>query len=106
MATAVTERLGIAHHFDLVQGSDSMPNKPDPVVLTRVLRTLEKRAGLSWMVGDTVYDIEAGKAAGMRTCAVTYGIGIRQDLEATDPDLLVDSLADLPGRIGIDANVS
>ena len=101
MAVKVVEKMGIKHHFDLVQGSDGLPHKPDPAVLTQVLDRLGKRASRSWMVGDTVYDIQAGKAAGMRTCAVTYGIGLARDLEEAAPDLLLDTLAHLPARIGI-----
>jgi HAD superfamily hydrolase (TIGR01509 family) len=101
MAERVVQQMGIAHHFDLVQGSDGIPHKPDPAVLALVLERLRKRALRSWIVGDTVYDIQAGKAAGMHTCAVTYGIGEVDDLEREAPDLLLDSLADLPAEIGI-----
>ncbi len=101
MAERVVQQMGIAHHFDLVQGSDGIPHKPDPAVLALVLQRLRKRAGRAWIVGDTVYDIRAGKAAGMHTCAVTYGIGEVEDLERAAPDLLLDNLADLPAEIGV-----
>jgi 2-phosphoglycolate phosphatase len=101
MAVKVIEEMGIARHFDLVQGSDGIPQKPDPAVLSRVLERLGKQPHRSWFVGDTVYDIRAGRAAGMRTCAVTYGIGPVHELERAAPDMLLDSLADLPARIGI-----
>ena len=101
MAEHVVEELGIAHHFDLVQGSDGIPHKPDPAVLALVLRKLRKEPRRSWVVGDTAYDIRAGKAAGMWTCAVTYGIGHVEDLKRAAPDLLLDTLADLPAGIGI-----
>lgn len=100
MAERVVEQMGIAHHFDLVQGSDGIPHKPDPAVLVLVLKRLQKEACRSWLVGDTIYDIQAGKAAGMRTCAVTYGIGHAEDLVNAAPDLVLDTLADLPGGIG------
>ena len=50
MAEKVLEEMGIAHHFDLVQGSDGIPHKPDPSVLSRVLarpgpRTLKNSSG-------------------------------------------------------------
>jgi HAD superfamily hydrolase (TIGR01509 family) len=101
MAERVVEKLGIARHFDLVQGSDDIPHKPDPTVLTMVLQRLDKKAHRSWVVGDTVFDIRAGKAAGMHTCAVTYGIGRLDDLHRAAPDLLLHTLAELPGRIGV-----
>lgn len=101
MAAEVLRAMGIAHHFALVQGSEDIPQKPDPAVLTRVLAKLGKPACRSWIVGDTVFDIQAGKAAGMRTCAVTYGIGLAGDLSREAPDLLLDSLEDLPAAIGV-----
>jgi HAD superfamily hydrolase (TIGR01549 family) len=100
MAIRVIEHTGLAPHFSLVQGSDDIPHKPDPTLLRIVLGKTGKQAERSWMVGDTVYDIQAGKAAGMRTCAVTYGIGSVADLGEECPDLMVASLAELPSRLG------
>lgn len=94
MAVQVMEKLKVSHRFALIHGSDGIPHKPDPTVLYQVLNTLKLSAPKSWMVGDTVYDIQAGKAAGMRTCAVTYGIGHRDDLAAQKPYLLLDTLND------------
>jgi phosphoglycolate phosphatase len=101
MAERVVHKLGISRHFDLVQGSDGIPHKPDPTVLVRVLDQLGKRADRAWVVGDTVHDIRAGKAVGMRICAVAYGFGDIRELEREAPDLLLDNLADLPARIGV-----
>ncbi len=43
------------------------------------------------MVGDTAADILAGKAAGVQTCAVTYGFGRPDDLQACEPTYTVTS---------------
>lgn len=57
--------------IDHVQGTDGFPYKPAPDV---VLRALAAVAGDGlWLVGDTTTDIEAGRAAGLRTYAVTMG---------------------------------
>lgn len=100
MAVRLVEAAGLASYFNLVQGSEGIPYKPHPEVLKIVLAKTGKQAGRSWMVGDTVYDIQAGRAAGMRTCAVTYGIGPRSALERESPDLVVGSLVELPEQIG------
>ncbi len=99
MAAKVVKELGVAPYFKLVQGSDDIPHKPDPTILNIVLNKLNKKAKNSWMVGDTIYDIQAGKAAGMHTCAVTYGIGRREELRKEGPDLLLNTLSDLPVRL-------
>ncbi|MCP4198254.1 MAG: HAD-IA family hydrolase [Proteobacteria bacterium] len=94
MAVELMERLGLANRFVLVHGSDGIAHKPDPTVINQVLDKTGYVAEHSWMVGDTVYDIQAAKAAGMPVCAVTYGIGTRADLVAQNPDLLLDTLGD------------
>jgi phosphoglycolate phosphatase len=43
------------------------------------------------IIGDRKFDIIGGKANGVRTGAVTYGYGTREELEAEAPDLLFDS---------------
>ena len=43
------------------------------------------------IIGDRKYDILGGKANGIRTGAVTYGYGTREELETERPDLLFDS---------------
>ena len=42
------------------------------------------------MVGDTVFDIQAGRAASTSTCAVVYGMQDRARLESADPTYVVD----------------
>lgn len=49
----------------------------------------------TWVIGDTVLDIEGGKAVGARTLAVaTGGAFSRDDLTAAEPDAVLDDLAD------------
>jgi phosphoglycolate phosphatase len=103
-AVRVCEQLDLARHLSVIQGCDDIPHKPDPAVVRAVLARLGVTPAGAWMVGDTAMDVEAGRAAGCATCAVTYGIGERAALEAAHPDLLVDSAALLPdalfGRLG------
>jgi phosphoglycolate phosphatase-like HAD superfamily hydrolase len=47
------------------------------------------------MVGDTTADILAGKAAGLKTCAVTYGFGRLAELQHCQPDYVIDTFSDL-----------
>ena len=90
-AERVTERMGLAGYFELVQGTDGIPYKPDPAVLHLVFEKLGGNPKESWMVGDTPFDVKAGKAAGMITCAVTYGIAHRRELADARPDFMVDT---------------
>ena len=51
------------------------------------------------MVGDSDTDVFTGRNAGVWTCGVTYGFGT-QALENAGPDLLLDSLRELPPLLG------
>ncbi|MHB1348019.1 MAG: HAD family hydrolase [Candidatus Humimicrobiaceae bacterium] len=47
------------------------------------------------IVGDTVADIKAGKGAGIKTCAVSYGMGKLKDIKDAEPDYIIDSIIKL-----------
>jgi phosphoglycolate phosphatase len=46
-------------------------------------------------IGDASADIEAGRRASVRTCAVTYGYGDRNRIAAARPDYWADDLREL-----------
>jgi phosphoglycolate phosphatase-like HAD superfamily hydrolase len=47
------------------------------------------------MVGDTPADVLAGKAAGLQTCAVTYGYSTVAALQQCAPNYLIAAFAEL-----------
>jgi phosphoglycolate phosphatase len=55
----------------------------------------------SMIVGDMDIDIKTGKAAGIYSCGFTGGIGDRQDIEAANPDYLIDELLELKNIIDV-----
>ncbi|HME42032.1 MAG TPA: HAD-IA family hydrolase [Syntrophorhabdales bacterium] len=70
------KQLRLLHYFDLVVGGDSGPEKkPSPQAILSVISKLGVPADETLMVGDTAYDIEAGRGAGVKTVAATYGYG-------------------------------
>jgi len=50
-------------------------------------------------VGDTTVDIRAGRTAGAQTVGVLCGFGARRELERAGADLILPSVADLPGAL-------
>lgn len=66
---------------------------PDPLLLCRDRMGLESERCA--YVGDMKIDIQAGKAAGMKTIGVLSGFETREGLEAEQPDVIVDSIDDL-----------
>ena len=81
--------------FDVLIGSDGVKNpKPSPEAIKLAMRQSGIRKG--YMVGDTIYDIQAGKAAGLRTVAVLTGHHSRYRLKKENPDYILKSVAGLP----------
>jgi phosphoglycolate phosphatase len=83
----VVEQLGIAKYFTKIIGPESVSKmKPDPEGLLLCLDAMGASAENSIMVGDSFTDIQAGKAAGMHTCAILYGYGDKDKLKAENAD--------------------
>jgi len=62
---AIAERLKV--DFGVVIGREDAPAKPDPLSVLTACDLLAVRAEASVMVGDYIFDIEAGRNAGCRT---------------------------------------
>ncbi len=91
----VLEMFGLLPYFDHVQGTDGFPAKPEPDVIFASLRVLGARPEDCLLVGDSAADMEAGRRAGVKTCAVLYGYGERDDLEKWKPDYWITDLRSL-----------
>jgi len=91
----VLERFGLLPYFDHVQGTDGFPAKPNPDVIFKALEGLGASAEDCLFVGDSPADIEAAHRAGVKSCAVTYGYGKREELAQWQPDYWADQLAEL-----------
>lgn len=93
MARQLAEAVGLAPLVDYVQGTDDFAHKPEPEVIRRALAALN--ADGLWMAGDTRSDILAGKAAGLKTYAVTWGTQDEAELAKVAPDALEPELRPL-----------
>jgi phosphoglycolate phosphatase len=92
----ILEGLGLARYFRYIYGGNSFERKkPDPMGVNVLLRDLDARTENAMMVGDSDVDVRTARNAGIWACGVTYGLGA-EGLRANPPDLLVDSLVDLP----------
>jgi phosphoglycolate phosphatase len=90
----VLEELGILGHFDLILGSDSVSEKkPSPVPVLEILKRFGAANKEAVVIGDSNFDIQAGKAAGVKTIAVTYGFRSREFLK--EADFLIDSFDEI-----------
>lgn len=92
----ILEGLGVAGRFEIILGPESVKRqKPDPESNLLVASRFGVPAARFCCVGDRKTDVEAGRAAGMMTVGVTYGIGEAIAIEAAKPDALIARIADL-----------
>jgi len=96
---AILDGLGLARYFRFVYGGNSFERKkPDPMGVEILLRDLAAAPREAMMVGDSDVDVRTARNAGIWSCGVTYGLG-SEGLRANPPDLMLDSLADLPSHL-------
>lgn len=90
------EKFGIKQYFQkIIGGDDDNCLKPSACPIEKALSEVVSGEEKSLMVGDMDLDVKAGKEAGIYTCAVTYGIGDKADLEKAEPDYLIDDMIKL-----------
>ena len=97
------ERLELAALVDVVIGGDTCEQrKPEPGPLLLACRRLDVSVEDSLMVGDSLNDTSAARAAGMPVVCVTYGYNEGRDPRTLDCDALLASLAELPPLLGLE----
>ena len=73
-AEPIMQQLGLAERSKVLICPDHVKNsKPDPEPLTLACKLLDLDPASVLFVGDDLRDIESGRSAGTKTCAVTYG---------------------------------
>ena len=86
----ILQGLG-AHHFQYVVGGDhGFGLKPEPGMLLQVMKELQVLPEHTVLIGDSTNDINGGHNAGIRVCAVGYGMGNRAKMEACQPDWFIE----------------
>ncbi|CAK0760104.1 Phosphoglycolate phosphatase [Gammaproteobacteria bacterium] len=88
--------FGLSDYFRLVIAGDTLPQqKPDPMPLLHAARHFRIPAERCLMVGDSINDILAARAAHFFIACVSYGYNHGIDIRMSGPDAVVDSLEEL-----------
>ncbi|MGH1429945.1 MAG: phosphoglycolate phosphatase [Neptuniibacter sp.] len=88
--------FNLAEYFDVVIGGDSLPQKkPSPEPLLEAMASCSASPSETLMVGDSKSDVGAARAAGCPVICVPYGYNHGEDIAKYEPDLIVQSLAEL-----------
>ena len=100
MSRAILAGLGVADRFARICGAEDVPaKKPDPAGLRLLMADAGTGPESVAMVGDSPVDVRTGRAAGVLTVGVSYGLD-PDGLRAEPPDVLLDDLRALPGLVG------
>jgi phosphoglycolate phosphatase len=90
--------LGIADRFEITICGDTLAKKkPDPMPLLHAAEFFGIEPGNALMLGDSISDIKAARAAGFQIICMSYGYNHGEDIRNYDPDLVIDSMVELKG---------
>lgn len=93
--TKILEGLG-KHHFAYTVGGDNgFGLKPEPGMLHKIMEELKVERDRTVLIGDSTNDITGGHNAGIKVCAVGYGMGNREKMAACSPDWFIEQPEDL-----------
>jgi phosphoglycolate phosphatase len=80
----------------VVTALDTVKPKPAPEALIRAVSAMDIQMCACAIVGDSVVDINAGKAAGTKTVAVLSGLYSLKELSEVNPDFVIEKVSELP----------
>ncbi|WP_058555343.1 phosphoglycolate phosphatase [Thiohalocapsa sp. ML1] len=92
--------LGVADRFGVIISGDTLPEKkPSPLPLLHAAEHFGVAPAAALMVGDSISDVKAARAAGFPVVCVSYGYNHGQDIREAAPDAVIDALAELDGLL-------
>jgi phosphoglycolate phosphatase len=88
--------LGVRDDFAIVISGDTLPRKkPDPEPLLHAAGFFGVAPQSSLMIGDSVSDVRAARAAGFQIICVSYGYNHGMDIRDAMPDAVIDSFMEI-----------
>ena len=88
--------LGVSDYFEIIICGDMVERKkPDPMPLLQAAEQLETEPRASMMLGDSMSDVKAARAAGFQIVCMSYGYNHGEDIREYNPDAVVDSMAEI-----------
>jgi len=99
-ATQILDHFNLTPFFHTVYGSElegRWSEKGELIAYIIDQENLHREATL--MVGDRIHDIDGGKENGVMTAAVSYGFGTRDEIVASGPDIVFESIEELTTKM-------
>jgi phosphoglycolate phosphatase len=92
----ILKDLGIFDYFGIVISGDTLAKKkPDPLPLLHGAKFFGIEPKKSLMLGDSISDVKASRAAGFDIICMSYGYNHGNDIRDSKPDLVINSMAEL-----------
>jgi HAD superfamily hydrolase (TIGR01509 family) len=92
---AVMNKFSLNEYFDIMLAKEDAKNKPNPEGLNKIITQFGLKKDECLYIGDSPIDILTGKAAGIKTIAVTTGIATIKQLKKAKPDAIIPNLEKL-----------
>lgn len=97
VAEQMLRMTGLLPYFRVVVGGDQVSRpKPDPELPLFGAKALGVSPSQCFVIGDSPVDLFAGRAAGMKTIAVSYGYGDSKAIALARPDEVIHDFSGLP----------
>ena len=92
----LTHDMGIADSISYLIGADDVEKaKPDPEPVLNTLKAMHFDPSHTLVVGDMAVDILMGANAGAKTCGVTWGNGLTEELESAGAVYIINKIEDI-----------
>lgn len=93
--------LGIFDRFGIVVSGDTLEEKkPHPMPLLHAAEHFGVEPENAMMLGDSMSDVKAARAAGFQIVCMSYGYNHGADIRDSNPDAVIDSMAELSSVLG------
>ena len=96
---ATLERHGLLDRFVTLQTADDGPGKPNPHLAQQAIAEAGVGAADAVMIGDTVFDMEMARAAGLHALGVAWGYHDTMELRDAGAHAIADRFADVPSLV-------
>jgi len=88
--------LAIHDDFGIIICGDTLAQKkPDPLPLLHAAEFFQVDASRALMIGDSISDVKAARAAGFGIICMSYGYNHGEDIRQYHPDAVIDSMLEL-----------
>ncbi|MBA1229090.1 HAD-IA family hydrolase [Pseudomonas viridiflava] len=91
----VLKSNGWTDYFDITRAADETASKPDPLMLHEIMAHCDVAPERSLMIGDSSFDLQMARNAGMDSVAVGYGAQSLDALREHEPRLAIEHFSEL-----------